>query len=262
MWKVGHTIAVWTMAGIVLAFLYLPIAIVVLFSFNMGDSLGLPFKGFSLQWYAQALGNPQIVKAAVNAFLVAIGATAIAVGLGLPTAVALDRFDFPGKTLFRRIVLLPIVLPGIVTGVALLGFLVLLHVRLSLWTIVLGLGTALVCVIVTEVFARLQQVGKSQAEAARNLGANEWEVFRLVTMPAVSSALVGGILIAFSVALDELAITYLLVGRQNTLPMQLWSMLRREATPEVNAIATLVILASLVMVTAGMLLSRGNSHAK
>lgn len=255
--RVGSPALIWTLAGAVLVFLYLPIAVIVLFSFNAGDSLGLPFKGFSLRWYAEVLGNRQILKAAVNAFTVAIASVCVAVTFGLPTAIALDRFDFPGKDLFRRVVLLPIVLPGIVTGVALLGFFVLLHVRLSLWTIVLGLGTALICVVVTEVFARLQQVGRSQAEAARDLGANELEVFTRVTLPSIASALVGSVLITFSIALDELAITYLLTGRDNTLPMQLWSMLRREVTPEVNAIASLVILVSLVLVGLGMVLSRG-----
>lgn len=255
--RVGSPALVWSLAGAVLLFLYLPLAVMVLFSFNASASLGLPFEGVSLRWYAEALGNPQIVEAAINAFVVAIASTALAIALGLPTAIALDRWDFPGKEMFRRLVLLPIILPGIVTGVALLGFFVMLRVPLSLWTIVLGLGTSLACVVVTEVFARLQQVGRSQAEAARNLGADEWEVFRAVTLPAIASALAGATLIAFSIALDELAITYLLTGRDNTLPMQIWSMLRREATPVVNATATLVVLASLVLVVAGMLISRG-----
>ncbi|MEO1194254.1 MAG: ABC transporter permease [Pseudomonadota bacterium] len=258
--QVGSPALMWSLAGAVMAFLYLPIALVVLFSFNSGESLGLPFEGFSLRWYGEVLENRQILRAALNAFLVAIASTVVAVVFGLPTAIALDRYDFPGKSVFRRIVLLPIVLPGIITGVALLGFFVMMRIPLSLWTIILGLGTALICIVVTEVFARLQQVGRSQAEAARNLGANEIEIFFRVTLPAISSALIGAMLIAFSIALDELAITYLLTGRDNTLPMQLWSMLRRQVTPEINAIATLVVLVSLVLVTVGMVLSRGRGR--
>jgi spermidine/putrescine transport system permease protein len=120
----------------------------------------------------------------------------------------------------------------------------------------LGQGTGLMCVTITEVFARLQQLGRSQAEAAVNLGASEWEVFRYVTYPGIRSALFGAMLIAFSVSFDEIAVTFLLTGRENTLPMTLWSLLRREVTPEVNAVATLVVLMSITLIVCGMYASR------
>jgi len=192
---------------------------------------------------------------------VAAGVVVLSVLFGLPAAIALDRYDFPGKGLFRRIVMLPIVLPGIITGIALLSFYLTVHMRLSLYTIMLGQGTALMCITITEVFARLQQIGRSQTEAAANLGANEWEVFRSVTLPGVRSALAGAMLIAFSISFDEIAVTFLLTGRDNTLPMTLWSMLRREATPEVNAVATLVVLMSIVLIVGGMYFSRGRGVA-
>jgi spermidine/putrescine transport system permease protein len=175
---------------------------------------------------------------------------------GLPAAIALDRSDFPGKALFRRIVLLPIVLPGVITGVSLLLFYVRIGIPLSLNTIILGQGTGLMCITITEVFARLQQVGRRQEEAALNMGANQWEVFTRVTLPSISSALFGAMLITFSISFDEIAVTYLLTGRENTLPMQLWSLLRRTATPDINAVGTLIIAASIVLILTGVWLSR------
>lgn len=252
----GNRPFVISLASAVMLFLYAPIVVILVFSFNNSDYTGLPFKGFTLKWYATLFQDSQILDSIWNSVYVGVGVVILSVLFGLPAAIALDRYDFPGKGVFRRIVLLPIVLPGIITGVALLSFYLTLHFRLSLHTIMLGQGTALMCITITEVFARLQQTGKSQTEAAVNLGANEWEVFRHVTLPAISSSLFGAMLIAFSISFDEIAVTYLLTGRQNTLPMTLWSLLRREVTPEVNAVATLIVLVSFVLIIGGMYASR------
>ncbi|MEM7075206.1 MAG: ABC transporter permease [Pseudomonadota bacterium] len=257
--RLGRRGIVWPAAALVLAFLYLPIGVMIAFSLNAGGTVGLPWTGFTMDWYAEVFQDRALMGSLWNSVKVSLGVVVIAVCLGLPAAIALDRFEFPFKGTFRRIVLLPIVLPGVITGVSLLGFYLVVNVRLSLVTLTIALGTALMCVIVTEVFARLQQVGQSQAEAAYDMGATELEVFRKVTLPSISSALLGGILITFSIAMDELAVTYLLIGRENTLPMQIWSMLRRDVSPEINAIATITILISLVLVTIGILLSRGRT---
>jgi spermidine/putrescine transport system permease protein len=257
----GNRPFVLTLAGAVLFFLYAPIVVIAVFSFNDSQYTGLPFNGFTLRWYAELFQDRQILGSIWNSVYVGLGVVAISVFFGLPAAIALDRYAFPGKAAFRRIVLLPIVLPGIITGVALLGFYLTLHFRLSLHTIMLGQGTALMCITITEVYARLQQIGKSQTEAAENLGANEWEVFRHVTLPGIRSSLFGAMLIAFSISFDEIAVTFLLTGRENTLPMTLWSLLRREVTPEVNAVATLIVLASVILIVIGMYASRGQSAA-
>ncbi len=255
----GNRPLIITMAMCVLAFLYLPILVMMLFSFNDSQYTGLPFNGFTLDWYRQVFADTRLLKSIWNSIYVAGGVVMLSVLFGLPAAIALDRYEFPGKGLFRRIVMLPIVLPGIITGIALLGFYLVIHMRLSLYTIMLGQGTALMCITITEVFARLQQLGKSQMEAAVNLGANEWEVFRHVILPAVRSTLAGAMLIAFSISFDEIAVTFLLTGRENTLPMTLWSLLRREVTPEVNAVATLVVLMSVILIVVGMYASRGQA---
>jgi spermidine/putrescine transport system permease protein len=150
----------------------------------------------------------------------------------------------------------------VITGVALLSFYVAIKLNLSLYTIMLGQGTALMCITITEVFARLQQVGRSQEEAAFDLGANQVEIFTRITLPSIKSALFGAMLIAFSISFDEIAVTYLLTGRENTLPMTLWSMLRREATPEINAVSTLVVLFSLVLIALGIWISRRDQIRK
>ncbi|WP_374306590.1 ABC transporter permease [Dongia sp.] len=260
MTRLGSPYLIWSVAGGIMLFLYLPILVIVIFSFNEGRNAGLPFTGFTLNWYEAALSNRQIVRAIWNSVLVAGGTILIAVPIGLMAAVAMDRFSFPGKNMFRRLVLLPLVLPGIITGISLLNFYMMLKVPLSLTTIMLGQGTALICITVTEVFARLQQLGRSQYEAAYDLGASELEIFLKVTLPNIKTALIGSMLIILSLSLDEIAVTFLLTGRDNTLPMVLWSILRREATPLVNVAGTVMIVLTLVLVTIGLRLSRGNSQ--
>jgi spermidine/putrescine transport system permease protein len=260
--EVGNRTFLWAAAWSVMAFLYLPILVMAFFSFNDSEFTGPPFHGFTLHWYRAMLDDRQVLRSIWNSIYVALGAVGLSVIFGLPAAIALDRYSFPGKTIFRRIVLLPIVLPGVITGVSLLLFYVLAHLKLSLHTVILGQGTALMCVTITEVFARLQQVGQSLEEAALDLGANPWEVFWRVTLPSIRTALAGAVLIAFSISFDEIAVTYLLTGRQNTLPMTLWSMLRRSVTPEVNAISTLVVAASILLITAGMGLARRDQIRK
>jgi spermidine/putrescine transport system permease protein len=249
-------VLVWTAAGAVLVFLYLPLLVMAFFSFNESPYTSLPFTGFTLHWYEKLLQDRQMLQSIVNSIYVALGVVLLSTLFGLPAAIALDRADFPGKALFRRIVLLPIVLPGVITGVSLLLFYVRIGIPLSLNTIILGQGTGLMCITITEVFARLQQVGRRQEEAALNMGANQWELFTRVTLPNISSALFGAMLITFSISFDEIAVTYLLTGRENTLPMQLWSLLRRTATPDINAVGTLIIVASICLILAGVWLSR------
>ena len=240
-----------------LAFLYAPLAVMAVFSFNDSPYTGLPFNGLTARWYVALFQHEQILASIANSVYVAAGVVGLSVAFGLPAAVALDRYSFAGKEAFRRIVLLPIALPGVITGVSLLLFYMAVGLKLSLNTIILGQGTGLMCITITEVFARLQQIGRSQEEAARNLGATEAEVFWRVLLPNIRSALMGAALITFSISFDEIAVTYLLTGRSNTLPMTLWSLLRRSVTPEINAVATLVVVVSVVLVVVGIRASRG-----
>lgn len=257
--ELGSRNVSWALGWSVLAFLYVPLVVMAIFSFNDSSFTGLPFRGFTWHWYKVLLQDEQILRSVWNSVFVALGVVVLSTLFGLPAAIALDRFEFPGKRWFGRLVLLPIVLPGVITGVALLLFYMVIKLKLSLYTVMLGQGTGLMCITITEVTARLRQMGRSVEEAARTMGATEAEVFWHVTLPGVLPALVGAMLIAFSISFDEIAVTYLLTGRQNTLPMTLWSLLRREATPEVNAVSTLIVVASIVLIALGTWLSRRGS---
>ncbi|ABF40545.1 ABC spermidine/putrescine transporter, inner membrane subunit [Candidatus Koribacter versatilis Ellin345] len=241
LWLRIHMIAVF-------AFLYLPITILVIYSFNGGGVGGFPPRNFTLNWYRMLLDDGALWDAVLNSLEVAFAAVIIAVSLGLPAALALDRVNFPGKVLFRRLVLLPLILPGIITGLSLLMLVVAVHLKLSLVTIILGHGTALISVATTEIFAGLQKAQRSQEEASLDLGANYWQTFWRVTLPNLKLAIIGAALLIFTLSMDEIAVSFFLIGRDNTLPLEIWSRLRRGMTPEINAISTIIFVFSLALI--------------
>jgi len=245
-------------AAAVFAFLYLPIAVLILYSFNGQGVGGFPQRNLTLDWYRTLFSDGAIWDSVLNSLEVAFAAMAIALVFGIPAALALDRANFPGKALFRRLVLLPLILPGIITGLSLLmlfnvGFVsaVLKAVtgqQLSLLTIVLGHGTALISVATTEVFAGLQKLDRSQEEASLDLGANYWQTFWRVTIPNLKLPIIGAALLIFTLSMDEIAVSFFLIGRDNTLPLEIWGRLRRGITPEINAISTIIFVFSLVTI--------------
>jgi spermidine/putrescine transport system permease protein len=235
-------------AAAVFAFLYLPIAVLVLYSFNGQGVGGFPPRNLTLDWYRMLLGDGAIWDSVFNSLIVAIAAMAISLALGIPAALALDRAQFPGKALFRRLVLLPLILPGIITGLSLLMLFREGSVRLSLLTIILGHGTALISVAATEVFAGLQKLDRAQEEASLDLGANYWQTFWRVTMPNLKLPIIGAALLIFTLSMDEIAVSFFLIGRDNTLPLEIWGRLRRGITPEINAISTIIFFFSLVAI--------------
>jgi spermidine/putrescine transport system permease protein len=240
-WLRAHAIFVYL-------FLYLPIAVLILYSFNGAGVGGFPPQNWTLNWYRQLLDDGGIWDAVGNSALVATIATAIALTFGLLAALALDRSDFPGKTLFRRLVLLPLILPGIITGLSLLMLFVAADIQLSLLTITIGHGTALISVATTELFGALQKFDRPQEEASLDLGATYWQTFWRVTLPNLKLPLIASGLLIFTLSLDEIAVSFFLIGRSNTLPLEIWSRLRRGMTPEINAISTLIFCFSLVMI--------------
>ncbi|MBV8457274.1 MAG: ABC transporter permease, partial [Acetobacteraceae bacterium] len=183
-----------------------------------------------------------------NSVIVAVFAVGIAVLIGFPAAYALDRVPFPGKSLFRRLVLLPLIVPGIITGISILMLMVASGLRLSLVTVILGHGTALIAVATTELLAGLQKLDPALEEAAADLGAGPFRAFTTVVLPLMRTSLIGTGLLVFTLSMDEIAVTFFLIGRENTLPLEIWSRLRRGATPEMNAISTLIFLFSVVTI--------------
>jgi spermidine/putrescine transport system permease protein len=235
-------------AALVFIFIYLPVVVLILYSFNRDGVGGFPPRHFTLDWYRQLLADAPIWDAVVNSLIVAAGSVVLALFLGLLAALALDRANFPGKALFRRLVLLPLILPGIITGLSLLMFAVLAKTRLSLFTVFLGHGTALISVATTELFAGLQKMDRAQEEASLDLGATPWQTFWRVTLPNLRLSLIASGLLIFTLSMDEIAVTFFLIGRDNTLPLEIWGRLRRGITPEINAVSTLIFAVSVGLI--------------
>jgi len=235
-------------ALLVFVFIYLPVLVLILYSFNREGVGGFPPRHFTLDWYRQLFADGPIWDSVVNSLTVAAGSVALSLVLGLLAALALDRVAFPGKALFRRLVLLPLILPGIITGLSLLMFAVFVHAPLSLWTVFLGHGTALISVATTELFAGLQKMDRAQEEASLDLGATPWQTFWRVTLPNLKLSLVAAGLLIFTLSMDEIAVTFFLIGRDNTLPLEIWGRLRRGITPEINAVSTLIFAVSVGLI--------------
>ncbi|MCI0352651.1 MAG: ABC transporter permease [Acidobacteriales bacterium] len=235
-------------AAAVFVFLYAPIAILMLYSFNSEGVGGFPPRDLTLRWYRELLSDAAIWTSVGNSIVVALASVVIALLFGIPGALALDRTQFPGKTAFRRLVLLPLIVPGIITGLSLLMFFVAVRMQLGLLTVTIGHGTALISVATTEVFAGLQRFERAQEEASLDLGATYWQTLWRVTLPNLKLPIIGAALLIFTLSLDEIAVSFFLIGRDNTLPLEIWSRLRRGMTPEINAISTIIFLFSLISI--------------
>src|SRR6184192_4712341 len=235
-------------ATFVFAFIYLPIVVLVVYSFNRDGVGGFPPRHFTLGWYTVLFADSSIWNSVLNSLIVAAASVALSLGLGLLAALALDRAGFPGKSLFRRLVLLPLILPGIITGLSLLMLFREAGMKLSLVTIILGHGTALISVATTEVFAGLQKLDRAQEEASLDLGANYWQTFWRVTLPNLRLSIIGAALLIFTLSMDEIAVSFFLIGRDNTLPLEIWGRLRRGITPEINAISSIIFVFSLAAI--------------
>jgi spermidine/putrescine transport system permease protein len=247
-------------AALVLVFIYLPIVVLVVYSFNRDGVGGFPPRHITLDWYRQLFADSAVWDSVLNSLLVAAGAVALSLTLGLLAALALDRATFPGKALFRRLVLLPLILPGIITGLSMLMFAVFAGFQRSLTLVFLGHGTALISVATTEIFAGLQKMDRRQEEASLDLGATPWRTFWLITLPNLRLSLIAAGLLIFTLSMDEIAVTFFLIGSDNTLPLEIWGRLRRGITPEINAISTLILAASVVLIVVWYHLRTRSEH--
>jgi spermidine/putrescine transport system permease protein len=248
----------WTI--LVYAFLYLPLGVLVLMSLNDSTILSLPFKGVTLDWYRLTFGDRAIQQTLINSLKVASSATLLATGFGLLSAFAIYRYQFFGKNTFRIALNLPILLPGIVTGVAMLAYFSDLGLELSLLTVILGHAVFGIPVALGPILTRLTQFPRSLEEAAYDLGASPGEVFRDVIFPYIRSAVISGALLAFTLSFDEVVVTIFLTGRDNTLPMEIWGRLRTNITPEIAAVATLISAVSGAIVVMSQLIATDNCN--
>jgi spermidine/putrescine transport system permease protein len=258
----------WAAGMATFAFIYLPIAVVIVYSFHDSPIIAWPLQLGTTRWFVSLAHDRAMLEAASASLKLALLAVGIAILVGVPGAFVTDRIEFPGKTAFRRLVLLPLILPGIITGVALLTFFSYVHLSLSSgfplvpgWPVVLGHAAALTSIVVTQVFAQLQRLDRAQEEASQDLYATPWQTFRYVTFPGIRTAVLGAGLLVFTLSLDEIAVTFFLIGRQNTLPLHIWGLLRRGITPEVNAAATIIFLLSVAVIVVWARLMRENPAA-
>ena len=236
-----------------LAFIYLPIAVIFLYAFNERRTLKWPIPGLTLDWFGRAIENPGVREALWTSLKAATGATAIALLLGTLAAFAVSRHRFFGRETISFVVILPIALPGIVTGMALNAtfreVLSPFGVGLGMFTVIVGHATFCIVVIYNNVIARLRRTAGSFEEASADLGASTWTTFRLVTLPALRSAMVAGALLAFALSFDEVIVTTFTAGRQQTLPIWILANLSRpNQLPIVNVVGVLVILLSAIPV--------------
>src|SRR6187200_3667334 len=242
-------VGLWAWAVLIFAFLWIPIAIMALYAFNSSNIQSWPIPGFTTKWFHQAWDDAEVRTALWLSLKAALLATVIALALGSLAAFGLARTRFFGRDAVSFIFVLPIALPGIITGLALNSFFVLWGVSFSLWTIVVGHTTFCVVVVYNNVLARLRRTSGSFFEASADLGATGFQTFRYVTLPTVGTALVAGGLLAFALSWDEIVVTYFTAGAQNTLPLLLFGFIRQgQNLPIVNAIALVVIVVSVIPV--------------
>lgn len=235
--------------GLVLIFLFTPIALIALYAFNASNIQTWPIPGFSLRWFGLAWQNDEIRSALALSLEAGACSTIIAVTLGTAAAFAVHQFRFLGREAVSFIVVLPIALPGIITGMALNSFFVLSGMGLSFWTIVIGHATFCIVVVYNNVIARLRRVPASMAEASMDLGADTGRTFRLVTLPMISTAIITGAILAFALSFDEVIVTTFTAGAQNTLPLWIFGAIRLgQRLPEVNVAVLVVTIITFVPV--------------
>ena len=239
------------------AFLYFPIAVLIIYSFN-DSRFAMIWKGFSLKWYAKVLHNGDIQAAALNSLMVAFSATAIATSIAISAALALARGGaFRGKTLTMGLLALPIVVPEIVTAVATLMFFTALGLRLGLGNLIIAHTVFCIPFAFMPIRARLEGMDASLEQAARDLYASRWQAFRLVTLPLLAPGIIAGAVLAFVISLDDFIISLMISDAgTTTLPVYIFSMIRHGVTPEVNAVSSILFTVSLALVSAYWLASK------
>lgn len=232
-------------------FLYLPIAVTILFSFNAARLLSFPLTGFTLHWYQELLQDGNLLRAARYSLSVTLPAVLVAMVLGTLAAFLFHRHRFPGQRLLQAVIILPYILPGIITGVSLALLFKFVSVPGSLATVIIGHVTFITPLVMLVVMDRLKRFDTNLENASLDLGATPWLTFWHITLPNIASAILGGALLALIVSFDEIIVTFFLIGNQATLPVRVWAMIRMGYSPEVNALYTLIIVASLALMALG-----------
>jgi spermidine/putrescine transport system permease protein len=244
------------MAAIVFGFLYIPLVFVVGYSFNSNRVVTV-WKGFSLEWYADVLSNDDIQRAVINSLRVASISTVLSVLFATGLAIGLLRMARAGKTVAWSLIMAPLVIPEIVFAIGTLALFVQIRFPLGVDAITLAHTAFCIPFALLPIRARLRSVDLAVYEAAADLGANEWVIFRRITLPLLAPGIVAGALLAFIISLDDFIVSYFLSGAGGTtLPVYIFGMIRNAITPGVNALSTLLLLVSVVIVTISYIIAR------
>jgi putative spermidine/putrescine transport system permease protein len=238
------------MTGATLAFIYLPLVVLAVYAFNASRSQVWPPAGLSLRWFVEAATSSSVLNALGTSIVAAVGATAISLVLGTAAALAVQRYSFFGRETISFLVILPIALPGVVTGIALAATFKTIDIRFGLTTIIVGHATFCVVIAYNNALARLRRLPRSAEEASADLGADTWQTFRRITLPMMRTALLSGGLLAFALSFDEVIVTNFTAGPgTETIPLWILSAIQRpNELPVVNVVALFLILLSVIPV--------------
>jgi len=241
----NRRVALWVAAATGYAFLYVPLVIVIVYSFN-DSRLNAEWVGFTLDWYDKLFHNEEMLTAAANSLFIALIASAVATVLGTMAGMAMYRYK---TRLLPVLVLTPIAIPEILMGVSLLIFFVMINFTLGIFSVALAHIAFCIGFVAIVVRARLSGMDESLIEAARDCGASSWQTFRYITLPLIMPGVIAGALMAFTLSIDDFVITFFTAGAGTvTLPLQIYSMIKIAVTPEVNAVSTLLMLLTLALI--------------
>ena len=235
--------------GLVFLFLYLPIIILIIFSFN-NSKMNIIFPGFTLSWYKNLFFNSELLNAFVNTMIIAVSSTIISTVIGTMGAVGLNKYDFPFKGIINKLIYIPIVIPEIVLGISLLSMYTLMKLELGMFTLILSHIAFSIPFVIVSVRSTLSYELKTYEEAAQDLGAGKFMTFFKITLPSIMSGVVSGATLAFTLSMDDVVISYFTAGpSSNTLPLKIYSMIKTGITPDVNALSTLMLFITMIVLT-------------
>lgn len=235
-------------ATLIYSFLYVPILVLIIFSFNQ-SKLNAVWTGFTFEWYGRLMQNGDVLEAAKNSIIVAIVSTILSTMIGTLAAVGMYRYQFRGKNVLDSLLYIPIVIPEIVMGISLLAMFSMFKIPLGIMTLILAHITFCIPFVVVVVRARLEGFDPSIEEAALDLGANEWETFRRITLPIIMPGIIASALLAFTLSIDDVIISFFVAGPgSTTLPLKIFSMVKFGVTPEINALSTIMLVLTLTIV--------------
>lgn len=248
---------------LMMAFIYVPIIMIIIFSFN-NTRLSGNWEGFTFDWYVSLFSNRHVMEALMNSLTVAVVSTIVSTVLGTLAALSLRNLGKKGRSGMNGLLYLPVIIPDIIMGISLLVLFSQLGIDSGKMTIIIAHITFSLSYVYVVVTARLANVGKQLEEAALDLGATQWQTFRHVTLPQISPGIIAGALIAFTLSLDDFMVSFFVAGPSSTtLPIYIYAQVKRGISPEINALCTLLILVSVTLIfLAQYFLNRGNGQKK